>query len=144
MNEREAIVTAVEAGHAWLRFDPDAGCGGCTKAAGCGLGEGRGRPEQRVRNTLGARVGDRVVVSVAEGAVLKAAWRGYGVPLSLVLLGAAGGMAMGGEGIAVLGAVLGLAGGWWQLGRRQASAGEPLLHMCIKEGTVNLHRKATS
>jgi sigma-E factor negative regulatory protein RseC len=147
MTESEAVVTRVDGDHVWLDADGSAGCASCGQAAGCGLGDGKGKRLQRLRNTIGARVGDRVTICIPDGAVLKAAFYSYLIPLALIVGGAAGGMSIGGESAAILGALVGLLGGWLALrrvNRRLASTREPLLAMRIKSGVVHhLHRNLT-
>jgi sigma-E factor negative regulatory protein RseC len=147
MTESEAIVTRVDGDHVWLDVNVGSACSGCQQSAGCGLGDGKGKPPQRLRNTMGARVGDAVIIGIPEGAVLKAAFLSYLIPLALTICGAATGMFVGGDGPAVLGAALGLIVGWFGLRRanqRFASVREPLVTMRIKGGVVHhLHRNST-
>jgi sigma-E factor negative regulatory protein RseC len=147
MNESEAIVTRVEGDHVWLDINGRLSCASCEQAAGCGLGDGKGKPPQRFRNTVGASVGDTVNISVPEGAVIKAAFYSYLIPLALALGGAATGMFLGGDASAVLGAVFGLITGWLVLryaNGRFAPGREPLLTMRIKGVVVHhLHRNRT-
>jgi sigma-E factor negative regulatory protein RseC len=98
--------------------------GSCGQCAGKGCGTAKlsrmlcSEPRQfQVDNDIGAAVGDQVVVSVADGAVL----RGIGLvsllPLALLLAGAALGGAMAAEaaqldGYAAAGGALGLVGGF--------------------------------
>lgn len=135
MTESDAVVVRVEGEHAWV--DIQTNCSSCS-STGCGLGSGRSRAPQRVRNDVGARVGDQVMLAVPEGAVLRAVLFCYLLPVVLALAGGASGMAIGGEGGAIAGAMLGLAGGWTSLrvfGRR-----EPELRMTLKNAVVQLHR----
>lgn len=133
MTESEAIVVRVDGDHLWLGVDN--GCSGCDKVSSCGAGEGR---LQRVRNTIGARAGDKVIIAVPEGAVLKAALRSYLVPLMLALGGAVAGTSFGGDPGAVVGTLLGLAVGWMSL--RMTSHREPEVNMRLKGAVVQLHR----
>ena len=113
MIESKAVVVRVQGDYLWV--DVEGGCANCDKSAGCGLGDGRGKALQRVRNTIGASVGDTLTLSVPEGTVLKAVLRTYLLPLLLSLVGAAAGTSFGGEFAAALGAVIGLAAGWISL-----------------------------
>jgi sigma-E factor negative regulatory protein RseC len=147
MTESEAVVVSVEAEHAWLDITAGAGCGSCEKAAGCSSGDGAGRRRQRIRNTVGARVGDTVIVGVPDGAVLKATLWAYMIPLALALIGVASGLTLGGEALGALGALGGLAIGWFALRgteRRYSGSREPLLTMRVKPAVVQLHRKQPS
>jgi sigma-E factor negative regulatory protein RseC len=140
MSESEAVVTRVDGDYVWLDMNSRSGCSDCEKAAGCGLGDGKGKPLQRMRNVIGARVGDTVSIVIPAGAVLKAAICSYLMPLSFALIGAVGGTALGGDGPAVVGAMAGLVAGWLvlrQLGGLYASLREPLLTMRIKSLVVH-------
>lgn len=147
MTESEAIVTRLDGDHVWLEVNGGSACSGCQQSAGCGLGDGRGKPPQRLRNRIGARVGDVVIIGIPDGAVLRAACFSYLIPLALAIGGAAAGMSIGGDGASVLGAALGLTAGWFGLRRanqRFASVREPLVTMRIKGGVVHhLHRNNT-
>ena len=68
-------------------------------------------------NDIGAAVGDQVVVSVADGAVLRGIGLVYLLPLALLVAGAAFGSALAGEesqrdGYAAAGGALGLIAGF--------------------------------
>ena len=145
MSDSEAVVARVEGEDAWLDVCRPADCENCNSADGCGLG--RSKRLQRVRNTIGARVGDTVIVSVPDGAVLKAAFFSYLLPLAAALLGATIGMKLAGESGALVGVLMGLVLGMAALraaGSRLAAGGEPILAMRIKPVVVQLHRNQES
>lgn len=145
MSDSEALVARVEGDDAWLDVCKPADCENCDSSDGCGLG--RGKRLQRVRNTIGARVGDIVIVTVPGGAVLKAAFFSYLLPLAAALLGATVGMKLAGESGALIGVLVGLVLGIAALrvaSGRLAAGGEPLLAMRIKPVVVQLHRKQES
>jgi positive regulator of sigma E activity len=82
-----------------------------------------------------AREGDVVVLRVANGLVLRAAWRAYGMPLLLGLSGAAlMRFASATEGGALIGLLIGLAAGFWILRRRglDSTANEPIWELAAK------------
>jgi sigma-E factor negative regulatory protein RseC len=136
VTESEAVVTRVEGDYAWV--DVAAACDSCGGSGGCGLSDGKGKPQQRLRNDVGAQVGEQVVLSVPDGAVLRAALYCYLLPLVMVFALAAGGMAIANEPGAVFGALSGLVLGW--LAMRRAGHREPLPSMRLKQAVVNLHR----
>ena len=110
-----AVVTDTHGRHALLRVDrPLAGCGRCHEPGGCGgsLVDARraGSPVAlRVVNTLGVIPGDRVIVEMSPGSILKTAALTYGCTTLLVILGAIfGAHFWGGDSAAVMGALLGL------------------------------------
>jgi sigma-E factor negative regulatory protein RseC len=109
MSDSEALVTGVAGEYAVVEVEclPSA-CGKCGDKGGCGKPQG-GPRRYAVLNTVGARVGDRVVLSVPEGAVLKAAALSYLMPLVFVIGGAAAGTAFGDGLPTVAGAAAGLA-----------------------------------
>ncbi len=142
MTETEAVVTRLEGGYAWLKICGQR-CDSCESSGGCGLHGGDTRRQQRVRNTIGLRAGDTVVVTITSGAVLKAAIYSYLLPLTLAVMAATVGSRLGGEGGALVGLLSGLMLGWtgtnWA-GRRMSVAGEPALAMRIKAVVQPLHR----
>lgn len=140
MTESEAVVVRLDGDDVWLEIR-DA-CSSCGGSAGCGLGDGKGRRAQRFRNTVGARVGDTVILAVPDGAVLRAVFFCYLLPLVIALAGAASGMTLGGEPGAMLGAIGGLAGGW--LVMRRANGREPAPAMRLKPAVIHLHRNPTT
>jgi sigma-E factor negative regulatory protein RseC len=83
--EAVARVVAVEHGVAVLEPEPTGSCSGCMSAALCGAQDGKGRRMLAKRFTLtrpeGLQIGERVVVGIAEGALLRAALVAYGLPL---------------------------------------------------------------
>jgi sigma-E factor negative regulatory protein RseC len=109
VSESEGRVTSVAGEFAVIEVEalPSA-CAKCGDKGGCGKPQG-GPRRYAVRNTIGARVGDRVVLSVPQGAVLKAAVLSYLMPLVFVIGGAAAAMALFGDGLpTVAGAASGL------------------------------------
>ncbi|MEJ5211044.1 MAG: SoxR reducing system RseC family protein [Burkholderiales bacterium] len=109
-------------GVALVEADYGGGCGsGACATGGCGaavlaqLFTRNPRGPLEVVDTLGTRPGERVVVGVEEGSVLGASLLVYLLPLVLLLTGAIGARQMfgSGDGMAALGALLGVAAGWW-------------------------------
>lgn len=137
MTESDAIVTGLDGEYAWV--DIDAACTSCSDSGGCGLSDGKGRKRQRVRNDIGARIGERVVVGVPDGVVLRAALYCYVLPVVMALALGAVGMNIAGEIGAILGVLGGLAIGW--LGMRSVGQREPLPTMQLKHAVLHLHRK---
>lgn len=136
MTESDAVVTRLDGDYVWV--DLQSGCTTCGASGGCGLSDGKGKRQQRLLNGIGARVGDQVVLSVPDGAVLRAALYCYLLPLAAALALAAAGMAVANEIGAVFGALGGLALGWSAM--RTAGRREPLPSMRLKQAVVQLHR----
>ncbi len=121
LGEAEGRVVRLEGEGAVIEAEARAGCGRCDEARGCAAGTlgklfCRSPRQFRVRNDVGARPGERVVVAVGEGALWRSALAAYGLPLLLILVGAAVGAALAAEPgardlYAAIGAAFGLACG---------------------------------
>jgi sigma-E factor negative regulatory protein RseC len=101
--EIEATVSRVEGAHAFVRVDnPTGGCGRCNDTGGCASGL-LGRPLARecrlfrLPNSIGAQPGERVLVSIADGAALRAAILVYLLPVLLLVAGSVSGAAIAGQ-----------------------------------------------
>lgn len=89
------------------------GCGRCHERGGCGGQQltqvfCNGQKTYRVENSLGAEVGDSVVVAIAAGNVRRVANLAYGLPLLAVILGAVAGSHFFGNPGAIAGVGVGL------------------------------------
>lgn len=86
MPSEEGMVTSVEGAYALVRVIRSAGCAHCPSAGSCHI-----EPDQTIivkaRNRAGAKVGQRVQLSVAPGSVLAASFLLYLLPLSGLILG---------------------------------------------------------
>lgn len=121
IGEAEGRVVRLEGEAAVVEAEARAGCGRCDEVQGCATGTlgklfCRAPRHFRVRNEVGARPGERVVVAIGEGALWHSALAAYGMPLLLVLGGAVLGTILApAEGTrdlyAALGAALGVAVG---------------------------------
>lgn len=146
MTESEAVVARIDGGFALVELCSDASCGQCGSRHACGVSmdDGRGPKLFRLPNTIGAKAGDRVMLTVPAGAVVKAAALSYLVPVLTALAGAATGTAWQGDLGALAGAGVGLLAGLTLLrvagGRLQRSS-EPLLTMQLKRDVVSLQRE---
>jgi positive regulator of sigma E activity len=151
MNESDATVVRLEGQYAWVQAaGPGPACGSCAQKGGCstsGMGDildeagGKARKPQLMRlpNTIHARPGDAVIIRAADGMVLKAVWRAYGLPLVLALGGAMLAMVLtGSELVAIAGMLLGLAGGFFLMRVKglDSSRSEPIFSMTFKHSSV--------
>lgn len=108
-----AQVLRVEAGRVRLRVsDAGGGCGRCDEPGGCRSVQitqafGRPRAEFVLPTRLKLEAGDTVLVSIPDGAPLKAAMASYGLGAVLLVAGAALGSVAAGPGSADLGAACG-------------------------------------
>lgn len=97
-----ARVVRVEGAVAWLEPEQTKACGGCASASAC-LATDPGKLADRLAtrrfalaNTDGLHVGERIMVGVNDGALLRAALTAYALPLAAMLT--AGGLAEGAFG----------------------------------------------
>ena len=108
-----AQVLRVETGRAWLRvIDAGGGCGRCDEPGGCRsvqITQAFGLPKAEfvLPTELELRAGDKVVISIPDGAPLKAALASYGLGVVLLVVGAALGEVWSADGTDDLGAALG-------------------------------------
>jgi len=130
MLEQSARVVESSSAGVWVEAVEPSGCGTCG-GQGCSTRKIaemlQRRPRQfQVDSDLELLPGERVVIGIAEGSVLRAALRSYGVPLLLMLLGAL--LAQWfwpGDLAAVSGMLLGGLAGW--LGLRQSTIPLPMV-----------------
>jgi positive regulator of sigma E activity len=122
----EAVVVATAGGEVWVEVPERApSCGSCKTADACQtglLGLGSGPRRYRLENRIGARVGDHVQLTVADGMVWRASLLSYVLPLLLAIGGAAIGQFAAGDGGAVLGTLAGLGVGLLLLRRNELRA----------------------
>jgi sigma-E factor negative regulatory protein RseC len=122
MLETRATIVQVEGQYALVQASQANGCEQCS-GKGCGAGKLSrlfcSKPRLfQVDNPINAGVGDEVVISVAEGAILRGIGLVYLLPLLLLVMGAMLGNAWVGQssgqqdGYAIAGALSGLAAGF--------------------------------
>jgi sigma-E factor negative regulatory protein RseC len=138
MLEQTAEVIKTAADGIWVQAVEPSGCGTCG---------GQGCSSRRIAELfqrkprlfvvdcdLSLAPGDRVVVGIARGSVLKSAWRVYGLPLVLMLAGALLAQAVQpGDGAALVGLLLGGVVGW--LAARGGRSARPVV---LRREDVNL------
>lgn len=121
MLETRAKIVQVNGPYALVQANLTNACEQCN-GKGCGSGKLSqlfcSKPRQfQVDNPIDAGVGDEVVISVAEGSILRGIGLVYLLPLLLLVMGAMLGSAWAGQpgqrdGYAAAGALLGLAAGF--------------------------------
>lgn len=152
----EAIVTRSEQDHVFVKVnEKPGGCGRCHESGGCSSGaltqifRRHGCREFRLRNDIGARVGDKVKVSLADGVTLQASLVVYLLPVLCILVGAWIGTWLAGESgsdaLATTGAIAGflLSLVLVALYRRRHAANvlaQPVLSRIDSRGDACLHR----
>jgi sigma-E factor negative regulatory protein RseC len=125
MIDAEGTITSLEDGFAIVQMD-EVGCGRCHEDGGCG-GHNIGKmfcstPRTfRVLNPAKATIGQRVRVTVPEGAVRRSAVYAYGFPLISLFAGAIFGSLLAGEIGAIFGALVCLLATWFALWRSQST-----------------------
>jgi sigma-E factor negative regulatory protein RseC len=144
MLETRAIVIKLEGDEAVVESLHGGGCGSCSAGNGCGKMSEMFcvKPRQfRVRNGIGAQVGEEVEVAVADGALLRSALILYAMPMALLFAGAlsGAGFADGSDAGAAMGAVAGLLAGFALarvISRRQRKRPEsyPAISRCGRMG----------
>lgn len=129
MIETQAVVVKIEDAVAYVQAERKSSCSGCSESS-CGTSVladffGHKTPLYRVRNEIGAKVGDQVVVGMNESALFKGTLLLYMLPLLLLFIGAVTGNALAAtvgdsDSYSVMGAAIGLAAGF--LGTKLLSA----------------------
>lgn len=117
MLEQTAEVIHTASDGIWVQAVEPSGCGTCG-GQGCSSRRIAELFQRKPRNflvdcDLALAPGDRVVVGIADGSVLKSALRVYGLPLGLMLIGALLAQAIRpGDGSAIVGMLIGGMTGW--------------------------------
>lgn len=117
MLEQAAEVTQTAPEGVWVQAVEPSGCGTCG-GQGCStrrLAELFGRTPRHflVDSDIALAPGDRIVVGIDDGSVLKSAFRAYGLPLGMMLTGALlAQVVQPGDGPALAGLLIGGAIGW--------------------------------
>jgi sigma-E factor negative regulatory protein RseC len=138
MLEQTAEVVKTAADGIWVRAVEPSGCGTCG-GQGCASRRIAELFQRKPRHflvdcDLSLSPGDRIVVGIARGSVLKSALRVYGLPLGLMLAGALLAQAVQpGDGPALVGMLLGGMAGW--LVARGGRSARPVV---LRRGDVHL------
>jgi sigma-E factor negative regulatory protein RseC len=126
MSQCDAVVVEASGSQVWVEVPGRApACGSCKNTDACQdslLGISAGPRRYWLENLIGARVGDRVQLTVAEGTLWSASLASYVLPVLLAIGGAAIGQSMAGDSWAVMGTVIGLGCGLVLLRRNEIRA----------------------
>ena len=93
MIEEKALVVKIEGEYAWIETQRQSSCGHCSVKEGCGtqvLGKFLANKSASVRcvNSLNVKVGEMVVIGIAESALVKGSLLLYFLPIiSMILFG---------------------------------------------------------
>ncbi len=118
-HQTQGTVVKVEGERVWVETVRQSGCGGCAAKGACGtsvldtLFSARSAPIE-LHYAGDVQVGDRVVLSLSERALLRQSLWAYGAPLVGFFIGALVFQPIS-ELAGVLGAAAGLATGWWSV-----------------------------
>ena len=108
-----AFVTEIRNdGHAMVVAEKGQGCASCGAAVQCHGGRNANKEQARALNRIGARVGDRVTLSLASGTLLSRLAVIYLLPVVGMLAGAFGGMNGAGERGSILMGLIGFVAGF--------------------------------
>jgi sigma-E factor negative regulatory protein RseC len=138
MLEQTAEVIKTAADGIWVQAVEPSGCGTCG-GQGCASRRIAELFQRKPRHflvdcDLSLAPGDRIVVGIARGSVLRSALRVYGLPLGLMLAGALLAQAVQpGDGPALVGMLLGGVAGW--LAARGGRSARPVV---LRREDVNL------
>jgi sigma-E factor negative regulatory protein RseC len=123
MIEEQARVLAVGNGLALVETSSRSACGSCSSSSGCGTSRvaelfGERANRLQVSDAIGLAVGDRVVIGIADGTLIRASLLAYLWPLVALALAAYIAQSTGAsEGFSALVGILGLCVGLWITGR---------------------------
>jgi len=88
MATEQGVVIKISAGAAWVKTNKTGACKECSARASCHSSGGGEEVEVEVINEVGAKVGDRIVLSLETGSLLKATFLLYVFPILLLIAGA--------------------------------------------------------
>jgi sigma-E factor negative regulatory protein RseC len=116
MIEEQARVVGREDQHIRVEVERQSTCGQCSARHGCGTEVlsrylGRRPVQLELEDTTGAQPGDRVVLGIAEAALVSGSAAVYLAPLAVLAAGGLAGESLGGEPGSILGGLAGLIAG---------------------------------
>ncbi|GAB4278317.1 MAG: hypothetical protein Kow0092_34120 [Deferrisomatales bacterium] len=95
MIEEQGVVVRAGAGKALVRTERSGACEGCAARGACAHLGGSREAQVWADDPLGVRPGERVVIAVPEGTVLRAGFLVYLLPVAALVAGAVAGNALG-------------------------------------------------
>jgi sigma-E factor negative regulatory protein RseC len=112
MSQCDAVVVEASGSDVWVEVPGRApACGSCKNTDACQdslLGLSAGPRRYRLENRIGARIGDRVQLTVADGTLWHASVASYVLPVLLAIAGAIVGQTAGDDAWAAMGTLAGL------------------------------------
>ena len=94
MATEQGIVIKTDSGAAWVKTVKSGNCAGCSARGSCHTMGGDDQMEVKAINEVGAKVGDRIILSFETSSLLKASFLLYVFPILLLIVGAAIGQEM--------------------------------------------------
>lgn len=88
MATEQGVVIRTESKTAWVKTARSSGCDGCSARGSCHASSSSSEMEVKALNEIGAKTGDRIVLSIATGSMLKVTFLLYLFPILLLILGA--------------------------------------------------------
>jgi sigma-E factor negative regulatory protein RseC len=88
MATEQGVVIKTDAGATWVKTTRTGACEGCSAKASCHSSDAGEEMEVNVINEIGAKAGDRIVLSFETGSLLKATFLLYMFPILMLILGA--------------------------------------------------------
>lgn len=126
MSQCDAVVVEVSGDEVWVEVPGRApACGSCPSTDACQeglLGLSAGPRRYRLENRTGARLGERVSLTVADGALWRASLASYVLPVLLAIVGALVGQSLAGDAWAAIGTLAGLGCGFVLLRSKEIRA----------------------
>jgi sigma-E factor negative regulatory protein RseC len=109
MATEEGVVIRLDRESAWVKTTRTGACRGCSARGSCHAAGNADEMEVKALNSAGARVGDRIVLAVQSGSLLKVVFLIYVFPVLMMVGGASLGnyLAAGWQLDVSLGALLG-------------------------------------
>jgi sigma-E factor negative regulatory protein RseC len=120
MIEESGRVVSTRGEYAWIETGRATACGSCASRSGCGTSVlatlfGRRPANIRVVNSIGAAVGEQVVIGISESGLVRGSLAVYLVPLAGLFAGALAGQSLAAASVSApgdLASMLGGAGGF--------------------------------
>lgn len=88
MATEQGIVTKTDSSAAWVKTVKSSACEGCSARGSCHSLGSSDAMEVKAINEVGAKVGDRIVLSLETSSLLKASFLLYVFPILLLIIGA--------------------------------------------------------
>lgn len=88
MVTEKGMVIKIDSQGTWVKTSRSSACEGCSSRGSCHTQSGSGDMEVNALNDIGAVVGDRIVLGIATGSLLKATFLLYVFPILALMVGA--------------------------------------------------------